>query len=128
MYSIYCLQPLKGNDMFNDKVVALLAEADRDIISEFFHGEVNESTRWDSEEMTEFRKALSDADIRFEFVDRYGGEDQGSDYWSVYSFSDGMQVVFIKFDGWYASYDGSTYEEFYEVQPVEKTITVFEKK
>jgi hypothetical protein len=114
--------------MFNDKIVALLAEADRDVLVEFFHGEVDESTRWDSEEMTEFRKALADADIRFEFVDRYGGEDQGSDYWSVYSFSDGMQVVFIQFDGWYASYQGSTYEEFFEVTPVEKTITVFEKK
>jgi hypothetical protein len=39
-----------------------------------------------------------------------------------------MQVAFIKFDGWYASYEGSTYEQFYEVKPVEKTITVFEKK
>lgn len=114
--------------MFNDKVVVLLAEVDRDVLIEFFHGEVNDNITWDSEEVGEFRKVLSDLNITFEFVDRYGGEDQGSDYWSVYSFSDGMQVVFIKFDGWYASYDGSTYEEFYEVQPVEKTITVFEKK
>lgn len=114
--------------MLKDKVLALLSEADSDIIREFFHGELDEVTRWDSEEMTEFRKALSDADIRFEFVDRYGGEDQGSDYWSVYSFNDSNEVVFIQFQGWYASYDGSTFDEFYQVQPVEKTITVFEKK
>jgi hypothetical protein len=88
--------------MFNDKVVALLAEADNNV--------------------------LRDEKITFKEVDRYGGEDQGSDYWSVYSFSDGMQVVFIQFQGWYASYEGSTYEEFFEVTPVEKTITVFEKK
>ncbi len=114
--------------MLKDKIVALLAEADRDVITEFFHGEVNERTCWDSSEIAEFRKLLSDSSITFEFVARYGGEDQGSDYWSVYSFSDGMQVVFIQFQGWYASYDGSTYEEFFEVTPVEKTITVFEKK
>ena len=114
--------------MLKDKIVGLFSEVDSDIINEFFCGEINESTRWDSEEITEFRKVISDAGITFEFVDRYGGEDQGSEYWSVYSFSDSMQVVFIQFDGWYASYDGSTYDSFFEVQPVEKMITVFEKK
>lgn len=114
--------------MLKDKIVALLAEAESDVITEFFHGEVNDNITWDSEEVSDFRKLLSDAGVTFQFVDRYGGEDQGSNYWSVYSFSDGMQVVFIQFQGWYASYDGSTFDEFYEVQPVEKTITVFEKK
>jgi hypothetical protein len=114
--------------MLKDKVVALLVEADDDVIREFFHGEVNDNLTWDSSEIADFRKLLSDAAINFQFVDRYGGEDQGSDYWSVYSFTDGMQVVFIEFQGWYASYEGCTYEEFYEVTPVEKTITVFEKK
>jgi len=114
--------------MLKDKIVALLAEADPEAIRELFHGGITEDIRWDSEEITEFRKLLSDANIKFEFADRYGGEDQGSDYWSVYSFTNGMEAVFIKFDGWYASYEGSTYDEFYEVQAVEKTITVFEKK
>lgn len=114
--------------MLKDKIITLLAEADTDLITEFFHGEVTDITRWDSEEITDFRKVLSDAGISFQFVDRYGGEDQGSDYWSVYSFSDGMQVVFIKFDGWYVSFDGSTYDNFYEVEAVEKMITVFVKK
>lgn len=115
--------------MFNDKVVALLAEANNSVLSEFFDCEFQvEPSAWDSEEIIEFRNVLLNAGITFEQVDRYGGEDQGSDYWSVYSFSDGMQVVFIQFQGWYASYEGSTYEEFFEVVPVEKTITVFEKK
>ena len=114
--------------MLNDKIIALLAEADDDIIREFFYGEVNDNITWNSKEVKDFRKVLSDSNITFQFVDRYGGEDQGSDYWSVYSFTDGMQVVFIQFQGWYASYEGSTFDEFYEVQAVEKTITVFEKK
>lgn len=115
--------------MFNDKIVALLAEADREVLVNFFDCEFTaKEWSWDHDEVKAFRKVLKDNNIGFDLVERYGGEDQGSDYWSVYSFSDGMQVVFIKFDGWYASYEGSTYEEFYEVQPVEKTITVFEKK
>lgn len=115
--------------MLKDKIVALLAEADNSVLTDFFNCEFQvEPECWDSEEITEFRNLLLNAGISFEEVDRYGGEDQGSDYWSVYSFTDGMEVVFIQFQGWYASYEGSTYEEFYEVTPVEKTITVFEKK
>lgn len=115
--------------MLKDKVVALLAEADNSVLTDFFNCEFQvKPWDWDSEEITEFRNVLLNTGISFEEVDRYGGEDQGSDYWSVYSFTDGMQVVFIQFQGWYASYKGSTYEEFFEVTPVEKTITVFEKK
>jgi hypothetical protein len=118
----------KSNNLI-DKINELLAEADNSIDRDFFNSEIeNEPSKWDDEETVKFKEQLSEVKIRFEHVDNYGGEDQGSDYWSVYSFTDGMQVVFIKFDGWYASYDGSTYEQFYEVKPVEKTITVFEKK
>ena len=116
-------------DKLIDKINAMLVEADEDIKREFFYAEIEcGPNRWDDQEIVEFKKQLKEANLDFDLVDRYGGEDQGSDYWSVYSFSDAMQVVFIKFDGWYASYEGSTYEEFYEVKPVEKTITVFEKK
>lgn len=115
--------------MLKDKIVALLAEADTSVLTDFFNCDVQvKPWDWDSEEITYFRKVLTHNNISFEEVDRYGGEDQGADYWSVYSFTDGTEVVFIKFEGWYASYEGSTYEKFYEVKPVEKTITVFEKK
>jgi len=115
--------------MLKDKIVALLAAVDTEVLREFFNCEVQaKEWCWDSDEVSAFRKVLTDEGIAFEQADRYGGEDQGSDYWSVYSFTDGMEAVFIKFDGWYASYEGSTYDEFYEVQAVEKTITVFKKK
>jgi hypothetical protein len=117
------------SDKLIDTVSALLAEADNDVKDEFHSGEFkSREDSWDYKTVKDFRKQLTEAKINFKLEDRYGGEDQGSDYWSVYSFTDGMQVVFIQFQGWYASYEGSTYEEFYEVQPVEKTITVFEKK
>jgi hypothetical protein len=115
--------------MLKDKIVGLLTEAGQTVLNNFHDGEFQtEEYSWDDEDTTDFRNLLVENKITFENVDRYGGEDQGYDYWSVYSFSDGAEVVFIKFDGWYASYDGSTYERFYEVQAVEKTITVFEKK
>jgi hypothetical protein len=112
-----------------NKINALFVKADTEVKDEFHNGEFkSREDSWDYKTVKDFRKQLAEANISFELVDRYGGEDQGSDYWRVYSFSNGNEVVFIKFDGWYASYEGSTYEEFYEVQAVEKTITVFEKK
>jgi hypothetical protein len=117
---------MSDNSNIYNKVEQLLVAADWDIKREFFNSEIGQP--YDDDNIVEFKQELANAGIRFEHADNYGGEDQGSDYWSVYSFTDGMQVVFIKFDGWYASYDGSTYEQFYEVKPVEKTITVFEKK
>ena len=59
-------------------------------------------------------------------ADSYGGEDMGSDYWTVYSFSKNNETVFIKFYGWYASHYGSEYRGYKFVNPQQKTVTVYE--
>lgn len=46
-----------------------------------------------------------------------GGEGQGETYFSVYSFIKGNQIVFIKFYGYYYSYDGANYEGYEFVTP-----------
>lgn len=54
-----------------------------------------------------------------------GGEGEGEKCHRVFHFVD--HDVYIRYDGWYASYDGSHYDNPpYEVRPREKTITVFE--
>ena len=114
--------------MLKDKIVGLLTELDEDVLQEFFNCEFqSEPWAWDSDEVKAFRQVLTDNSITFGMIDCYGGEGQGDDYWSVYEFTDGTQIVLIKFDGWYASYQGSTYNEFYEVKSIEKTIVVFKK-
>lgn len=114
--------------MFKDKVIELLNEADNDICREFFNAEISDNLQWNSDETNEFLKLLQENKINFKLVDRHGGEGEGEQYWAVYSFSDGQEVVFIKFDGYYMSYDGSTYENFYEVKAVEKLVTFYETK
>lgn len=60
-------------------------------------------------------------------VDEYGGEGQGEDYWVVVEVTKDDHKSFWKFDGWYASYSGSSIENVWEVKPVEKVVTVYER-
>lgn len=92
-----------------------------------FHSEYNsEPSEWDSDEEKEFRAALTDSSVVCQHENNYGGEGQGDDYWSVYSFTRGNEKVYVKFNGWYASYNGAEFNEWFFVEPKEKVITVFE--
>lgn len=59
-------------------------------------------------------------------VYQYGGEEQGSTWYSVKHFVD--HDVYIRTDGYYQSYNGTEFYNGYgkEVRPQQKTITVFE--
>jgi len=63
--------------------------------------------------------------LTIECVEAYGGEGGGETYYSVYSFEKDAETVYLKFDGWYQSYHGSEFESYFEVTPVEKTITIY---
>lgn len=60
-------------------------------------------------------------------VASYGGEGQGETFYHVFSFDNGEEVVYIKFDGWYASYNGAEFNEWFFVEPEKKTITVYNR-
>ena len=60
-------------------------------------------------------------------VDSFGGEGMGDQYWSVYQFiSHQGEVAYVKFYGWYQSYNGSEYTDYKFVTPQEKTVVVYE--
>lgn len=52
-------------------------------------------------------------------VDSYGGEEQGSEWYSVRYFPE--HDVYIKIEGWYSSYEGTYFDdsEYLEVFPTE---------
>lgn len=56
-------------------------------------------------------------------VDSYGGEGQGDNYYSVYHFPE--VDMYIKFYGYYQSYNGSEYQDCYLVEPKEVTKTEY---
>lgn len=91
-----------------------------------FHSEYNsEPSEWDSDEKKEFRAALTEAGVVCQHEANYGGEGQGDDYWSVYSFTRGDEKIYVQFNGWYASYNGAEFTEWFFVEPKEKVITVW---
>lgn len=70
---------------------------------------------------------LQEAGITTKRIDRYGGEGKGDDYWSVYEFSNGNELVYVQFDGWYDSYDGSDFNEWFFVEPKEVKVVEFHR-
>lgn len=59
-------------------------------------------------------------------VETFGGEGMGDQYYMVFKLEDCSGERFFKLDGWYASWDGGTYDRMFEVKPVEKTVTFYE--
>jgi hypothetical protein len=85
-------------------------------------------SEWHTGGETDTCPELSGFDYRT--VDHYGGEGLGNDYFTVYEFrySDlpDSPTVFVKFQGWNASYEGPTYESWSFTEPKQKMITVYE--
>lgn len=72
------------------------------------------------------KKEVKEALGEFSMVASRGGSDQGTEWWVVYYFKE--HDVYIKYDGYYTSYDGVSDIEAFEVFPKEVTVTVYGKK
>ena len=110
-----------------DKVMYFIEEIPRSTIEEaLFKG--NTYSREDKL-FQKFKARLNEHAIGFELAEEVGGdtEEDGSTYFKVYNFSDGVNECWIKFDGWYSSYDGSELRSYFPVKPEVKQVTVFEK-
>lgn len=117
------------SNSLKEKVTAIIGTKYTEVINQFFNADFNfniDVTRWCSDDAIETRQAFIDQGISVNCVESHGGEDQGRDFYSVYKFSTQDETVYIKFQGWYASYNGSEFEEWNFVEPVEKMITVYE--
>lgn len=61
-------------------------------------------------------------------AETFGGEGQGDQYYIVLRIDMEEGVRYFKVDGWYQSYAGGELDgPLFEVTPVEKTITVYER-
>ena len=115
-------QSLKG------AVTQILNNANSEVINYCFFSEegielYNGKFYYEGQEDT--YNALQEAGITTECADAYGGEGPGEDCWTVYKFSKGNESVYVQFDGWYASYNGSEFTEWFFVEPKEVKVVRF---
>lgn len=87
-----------------------------------------QASKWSSSEELKVQSLLEQQDIVVTTADNYGGEGMGEEYWIVYKFSQGNEEVYVKFDGSYQSYDGSTYDSWFFVTPKQVTVTQYFKE
>lgn len=104
--------------------VSELLDASKDVQVEFFDREMDTPHRkYDSDEVHTFKATC---EFNFTLVDQHGGEGEGEDYWTVYSFTDNKDTIYVKFQGWYQSYSGSELSEWKFVEPKERMVTFYE--
>lgn len=120
----------KLND-FQTIVKGLLNEAGSAVVRSYFFksgANNNEDDEHWHEGVKDFTERCQSLCVNYSHEDNTGGEGQGDEYWSIYKFFDAEgHECFVKFDGYYASYSGSDYSDFFFVEPKEKTITVYVK-
>lgn len=115
---------------FKQQITTMLNGQDTEVLEVLFQCEFGvgaEVSETPDDNVEQFRFDLHKANIKIAYVDDYGGEGMGDDFWSVYSFNNDYHIVYVKFNGWYASYNGAEYTDWYFVEPKEKVITVFER-
>jgi hypothetical protein len=121
----------KSLTKFQSEVSKLLSQFS-EANSQFFNYEVENShqttSEWFDDEVIEAISALRTNGLNWTQVKTYGGhEGDGEECWSVYKFYNSEDdVAYIKFDGYYQSYNGSEYQEFYVVEPVDRMVTFYE--
>lgn len=113
---------------FQIKVKDLLDEASSDVINALFQSEVSSSCEIRSykDGAEEFNNTVASAKLKIEHQANHGGEGEGEDYWSVYKFTNGTDESYVKFQGWYQSFNGSEFTEWFFVEPKQKMVTVYE--
>lgn len=115
----------------NKEVLRLYRQALSDEFSYYTPEEAKKKT-WRDEKGSAAYQLEQRTGLKLKLVDNFGGEDQGSEWWWVFSITDQEgNTVHTRLDGWYASHYGSEWEDteaFYEVETAEKTITYWRAK
>lgn len=120
-------QPNKTKQTLKEYLKAFFEKAHKDTVNHFFWSHAHNRSAEDrlirkEEVRSDFGELIGEG-ITFKKVDSYGGEGKGEDYWSVYKFSLGEEICWVKFIGWYSSYNGSEYSKFSFVKPKEVVVT-----
>ncbi len=63
-----------------------------------------------------------------EFIDSHGGEGEGNQFWHILKIEhNNGTIALVKLDGYYASYSGSDYSDWFFVKPIQVMVTQYVK-
>lgn len=79
----------------------------------------------DADAVKQAKQVLGAAGVILEHEAQHGGEGEGEEYWSIYSFAKDGEKLYVKFDGYYQSYDGSELEQWFYVEPKEVMVVQY---
>jgi hypothetical protein len=74
-----------------------------------------------------YPREIDDSSFIFECEEQYGGEGMGESYWGVWKISRQNDIAYVKFDGSYYSYQGSTFDSWFFVEPQQVLVTQYVK-
>lgn len=86
--------------------------------------DVNIST-YDAEDEIAAKTTFADLNLKTDCVEQHGGEGEGEDYYTVYYFANDTDIIYVKFQGWYQSYNGSEFTKWFFVVPKQITQTIY---
>ena len=113
------------------KVTELLISGDFEeaVHSSMFNGEDLRRSWYEKNGTPEYLLSvqLDLAEIQEKLEERHGGSDEGDLYWAVWSFTRGNDKVLVKLDGSYVSYYGSTFDDWFFVEPEEYVAVRYKK-
>lgn len=104
------------NEELRDKFISVLKDIEQCSLacecSGSYHDEFDSDTVDEDDWLFKFR----DHGLRVESIDGYGGEGKGEDYWGVIRVTDKVtnQEIYLKIDGYYASYHGADFNDKYD--------------
>lgn len=109
------------------EILEKMIDEELDTQSPDFFRELEETLVWDTNTFNDCAKEYG----TFEVEDDRGGEGQGEEYYTVFSFTDlNGEKNYFKFEGYYSSWEGVYYDDavIEEVIPKEVTIIKWETK
>jgi len=72
------------------------------------------------------KELFEETGFELERIDGYGGEDEGTEYWSVWKFTRGSESVLVRFNGYYQSHCDTEYLGYEFVIPKEVMVIQYE--
>lgn len=119
---------LADSSSLESEVLGLFKIANKELLEFFFTGLFSDSLEHGTPVEIDFTKELVERGIGAVKLQEHLGSGEGSenDLWTVWGFFRGYDKTYVKFHGFYTSYDGLECQGFKLVEPKQKVITVYE--